>query len=67
MRTIDPWEEAAECERSLEAEANPERRVVLEKLRDLWIALGNDTSWILDEEFAKELEAIAGGRGNTLH
>jgi len=67
MRTIDPWQEAAECERSLEAEANPERRVVLEKLRDLWIVLGNDTSWMLDEEFAKELEAIAGAQGNTLH
>jgi hypothetical protein len=41
--------------------------VVLEKLRDLWIVLGNDTSWMLDEEFAKQLEAIAGAQGNTLH
>jgi hypothetical protein len=67
MTTVDPWKEAAACERSLESEGNPERRVVLEKLRDLWTALGNDTSWMLDEEFTKELEAIAGAQANTLH
>jgi hypothetical protein len=39
--TADPWEKAADCERSLQADRDPQRRVVLEKLRDLWVALAN--------------------------
>jgi hypothetical protein len=66
MTTIDPWEEAAECERSLQAEVDPERQEILEKLRDLWIALGNETSWMTDREFAKEIEAIARAQSDVL-
>jgi hypothetical protein len=66
MTTIDPWEEAAECERSLQAEVDPERQEILEKLRDLWIALGNESSWMTDPEFAKEIEAIAHVQSDAL-
>ena len=38
---IDPWEKAAECERSLRATPNLQQRAILEMLRNLWIALGN--------------------------
>jgi hypothetical protein len=66
MKTIDPWKEAAECERSLQAEVDPERQSILEKLRDLWIALGNETSWMADPDFAKEIEAIARAQSDAL-
>jgi hypothetical protein len=42
MLRIDPWNKAAECERAIKVVADPERRIVLESLRSLWIALGNE-------------------------
>jgi hypothetical protein len=41
MLHLDPWDKAAECERAIQVVADPERRVVLDSLRTLWIALGN--------------------------
>ena len=38
---VDPWSKAAECDRAIELVADPERRIVLQSLRSLWIALGN--------------------------
>jgi len=34
---LDPWSKAAECDRAMERVADPERRVVLEHLRLLWL------------------------------
>jgi hypothetical protein len=45
---IDPWVEAAECERVILVVADPERRSVFISLRSLWIALGNKET-IFDE------------------
>jgi hypothetical protein len=42
MLRVDPWDKAAECERAIRVVADPERRLVLERLRSLWIALGNE-------------------------
>jgi hypothetical protein len=44
MIQLDPWGKAAECERAIEIVADPERRVVLNRLRSVWIALGNQQS-----------------------
>jgi len=41
MLQVDPWSKAAECEHAIEIVADPERRVVLNSLRRVWIALGN--------------------------
>jgi len=41
MSHVDPWDKAAECESAIKIVADPERRVVLDGLRTLWIALGN--------------------------
>jgi YozE SAM-like protein len=57
MAHCDPWEKAADCERGL-AVADPKRRPILEQLRDLWIALGNEQSLMSDAQLAKEVEAI---------
>ena len=39
---VDPWSKAAECDHAIERVADPERRIVLESLRQYWIALGNE-------------------------
>jgi hypothetical protein len=57
MLRVDPWDKAAECERAIEVVADPERRVVLESLRSLWIALGNEQP--LFAERAHQLPTIA--------
>ena len=44
MLQVDPWSKAAECEHAIEIVADPERRVVLNSLRSVWIALGNNQS-----------------------
>jgi hypothetical protein len=41
MLHLDVWNKAAECERAIAVVADPERRIVLNSLRNLWIALGN--------------------------
>lgn len=35
--SLDPWSKAAECDLAIERVADPERRVVLESLRCLWL------------------------------
>ena len=37
MLLLDPWSKAAECDRAIERVADPERRIVLESLRRLWL------------------------------
>lgn len=39
MLLVDPRGKAAECERAIELVSDPERRVVLESLRSVWIAM----------------------------
>ena len=58
MVPVDPFEKAADCERSLQASNEPERRLVLSKLRDLWIEIGNRRSVMNDEEFASDIERL---------
>ena len=74
MLRADPWDKAAECERAIEVVADPERRVVLEKLRSLWIALGNEQSFVGAAERAGQLSTInqihvelMSGRKSAMH
>ena len=57
MLEVDPWGKAAECERAIEIVADPERRVVLNSLRSLWLALGSQPS--LKGQQAGRLSTIA--------
>jgi len=59
MSEVDPWGKAAECQRAMEIIADPERRVVLSSLRNLWIALGNAPSSFDRFERAGQLSMIA--------
>jgi hypothetical protein len=56
---LDPWGKAAECERAIEIVADPERRVVLNSLRSVWIALGKKQSFFDETGRAGQLSTIA--------
>jgi hypothetical protein len=59
MSWLDPWSKAVECERAIEVVADPERRVVLSSLRDLWLALCDEQSFLEGPERACELATIS--------
>jgi hypothetical protein len=55
MLHLDPSGKAAECDRAIERVADPERRIVLESLRSVWIELSQ-----LDEpDRASQLSTLA--------
>jgi hypothetical protein len=62
MTFIDPWEKAAECERSVQASVDPRKRTILANIRDRWIALGNESSRMSETDRAESAESI-----NRLH
>jgi hypothetical protein len=59
MLQLDPWGKAAECERAIEIVADPERRIVLNSLRSVWIALGNKQTSFSGPGRAGHLSTIA--------
>ena len=59
MSQIDPWSKAAECDRAIALIADPERRIVLESLRSLWIALCNEWSALDNADRVRPLTTIA--------
>jgi len=44
MASLDPRSKAAECDRAIEIVADPERRLVLQRLRSVWMALCSSLS-----------------------
>jgi hypothetical protein len=58
MSEIDPWEKAADCERAIQAAADPQQKTILKNLRYLWIALANESECMSADEFAHESETI---------
>jgi hypothetical protein len=59
MIKLDPLDKAAECARAIEITADPERRLVLDSLRNVWLALGSEPSFLTRTECAAELSTIA--------
>jgi len=58
MLHVDPRSKAAECDRAIELVADPERRIVLESLRSLWISLCNELSLFNEPDRANQLSTI---------
>jgi hypothetical protein len=58
MSSLDPWSKAAECDVAIERVADPERRIVLESLRRLWIEVCNSLSVFDDPDQADQLSTI---------
>ena len=51
MLRVDPWEKAADCERAIQAAADPQQKTILKNLRYLWIALANESECMSAVEF----------------
>ena len=58
MVPVDPFDKAADCVRSLQTTQDLGRRFALSKLRDLWIAIGNQRSLMTDDELANDIERL---------
>jgi hypothetical protein len=58
MFQLDPWEKAADCQRALQAAVDSNQRQVLTNVRDLWIALANQLSFLTKAEFEEQIQAI---------
>jgi hypothetical protein len=58
MLHIDPRRKAAECDRAIERVADPERRIVLESLRSLWLAMSNALSTLDEPDRVDQLSTI---------
>jgi hypothetical protein len=59
MSSLDPWSKAAECDLAIERVADPERRIVLESLRRLWIDVCNSLSLFGEPDQAHRLSTIS--------
>jgi hypothetical protein len=59
MTMIDPWEEAADCERAAHLQPDANRFAVLTHLRDAWIALANQRGLLTENEYEKQLETVS--------
>ena len=58
MLLVDPRSKAAECDLAIARVADPERRIVLESLRSLWIAMCNPLSLLDQPDRASHLSTI---------
>jgi hypothetical protein len=59
MLALDPWSKAAECERAIERAADPDRRIVLESLRKVWVEVCNSALLFEQPDQANDLSTIA--------
>jgi hypothetical protein len=59
MVHLNPRNMAAECDRAIEVVADPERRLVLQRLRSVWMALCNGLSVVDAPVRADQLSIIA--------
>jgi hypothetical protein len=58
MIQVDPWEKAKECAHASEISTDPHKKVVLDNLKQMWIALANEQRFLSPERLAREAEAI---------
>jgi hypothetical protein len=58
MSSLDPWSKAAECDVAIARVADPERRIVLESLRRLWIDVCNSLALFDEPDQADQLSTI---------
>jgi hypothetical protein len=55
---VDPWEKAAECARAIRNGVDPHQQRALQDVQHMWIALGNERSFLTPEELTYEAERI---------
>ncbi len=59
MLYLDPWSKAAECDLAIERVADPERRIVLESLRSVWVEVCDSLCLSEEPEVSPALSLIA--------
>ena len=55
---VEPWEKAADCARAIAATNEPNKREILATIRNLWMGLAEQSSFLSDAELAKQIEVI---------
>jgi hypothetical protein len=55
---VEPWEKAADCARAIAATKEPTKREILTNVRNLWMALAEQRSFLSDAELAEQIEVI---------
>ena len=58
MSSLDPWSKAAECDVAIARVADPERRIVLESLRRLWLEVCNSLALFDEHDHVDQLSTI---------
>jgi hypothetical protein len=58
MFVLDPWSKVAECEGAIERVADPERRIVLESLLNVWIEVCDSLSLLDQPDETHDLSTI---------
>jgi hypothetical protein len=62
MSQPDPWQRAAECAKAIQKTIDPDRRLALAHLQELWVTLGDEKTFMTQRQLAEEIESI-----NELH
>jgi hypothetical protein len=57
LHQSDIFERAAECERAIQT-ADPQRKVVLGMLREMWIAIGNESPYLSPSMLDKQIGTL---------
>jgi hypothetical protein len=58
LSQADIFERAEQCERASQAAADSQRKVMLELLRDMWIALANETPFLPEAVIEEQVRII---------
>jgi hypothetical protein len=59
MNSNDVWARAAECEQAIQETVDPLQRTRLTHLRELWVALANESQCLDPDTLAVEYKKIA--------
>jgi hypothetical protein len=58
LRQADLFKRATDCERAFSAEVDPFRKNAFKILRDMWIALANESLGLSEPDLVREVAAI---------
>jgi hypothetical protein len=59
MSQPDPWQRAAECAEAIQETVDPDRRLALAYLQELWVALDDQKAFMTQMELSEEIESIS--------
>ena len=66
MAQINPWRMAEECENAAQGAVDPAERTAFTNIRDLWIALANESPFLTAAEFRDQINWIKATRAELI-